>query len=163
MGGVSVNLQCQVLNSGGKPIPGLYAVGEVTGFGGLNGKAALEGTFLGPSVLMGRIAGKIVSQEAKARRMPLRSIPEKPPAATFSNEACTNCHLVTNDIRKKRPGYWHYEQSHAKVLARDYKCAQCHQDVYPYQKRKHVMNRLTSTHFCITCHGVQSTNQPAVP
>ncbi len=58
MGGVDVDLQCRVLSDSGRPIPGLYAVGEVTGFGGINGKAALEGTFLGPAILMGRIAGR---------------------------------------------------------------------------------------------------------
>jgi succinate dehydrogenase/fumarate reductase flavoprotein subunit len=57
MGGVSVDLQCRVLNQAGTPVPGLLAAGEVTGFGGINGKAALEGTFLGPGIFMGRAGG----------------------------------------------------------------------------------------------------------
>src|SRR6185369_10428588 len=47
MGGISVDLECRVLNSRRQPIAGLFAVGEVTGFNGLNGKAGLEGTFIG--------------------------------------------------------------------------------------------------------------------
>ena len=156
MGGISVDLRCQVLSSEGKPIPGLYAVGEVTGFGGLNGKAALEGTFLGPSVLMGRIAGKASSQEREVRNISLRQLPEKLPASIFPNEACISCHRVAEDVSKKRAGYWHFEQSHAKVLGRKYTCAQCHQDLYPHRKRNHVMNRMALTNSCATCHGVQS-------
>jgi succinate dehydrogenase/fumarate reductase flavoprotein subunit len=50
-----------VLDKAGRPIPGLFAVGEVT-LGGINGKAALEGTFLGPRIYMGRIAGRKIAQ-----------------------------------------------------------------------------------------------------
>ncbi len=57
MGGVDVDGECRVLNRSGKPIPGLSAVGEVTGFGGINGKAALEGTFLGSGDLHGAHRG----------------------------------------------------------------------------------------------------------
>lgn len=46
MGGLRVDLQCRVLTASGDPIEGLYAVGEVTGFGGINGKAGLKGLFL---------------------------------------------------------------------------------------------------------------------
>ena len=63
MGGVDVDLNCRVLDKAGRAIPGLFAVGEVTGFGGINGKAALEGTFLGPGIYMGRIAGRRIAQD----------------------------------------------------------------------------------------------------
>ena len=42
MGGVSIDIACRVLDKKQKPIPGLYAVGELTGLAGINGKAALE-------------------------------------------------------------------------------------------------------------------------
>jgi predicted oxidoreductase len=58
MGGIDVDLSCRVLSRTAQPIPDLYAIGEATGFAGINGKAALEGTFLGRSILMGRIAGR---------------------------------------------------------------------------------------------------------
>ncbi|MGH9704886.1 MAG: FAD-dependent oxidoreductase, partial [Candidatus Acidiferrales bacterium] len=58
MGGIRVDHSCRVVDRQGKIIPGLYAAGEAAGFGGINGKAGLEGTFLGPGILMGRVAGK---------------------------------------------------------------------------------------------------------
>jgi hypothetical protein len=49
-----------VLGVGGAAIPGLYAVGEVAGFGGggVHGYRALEGTFLGGCIFSGRAAGR---------------------------------------------------------------------------------------------------------
>src|SRR6185295_9079177 len=58
LGGVAVDLSCRVLDKKSQPIPGLYAVGELTGVGGINGQAAVEGTMLGPSILMGRVAAR---------------------------------------------------------------------------------------------------------
>jgi succinate dehydrogenase/fumarate reductase flavoprotein subunit len=62
MGGIDIDTDCRVLDRSGRAIPGLFAVGEVTGFGGINGKAAFEGTFLGPGIYMGRIAGRRIAQ-----------------------------------------------------------------------------------------------------
>ena len=47
MGGLLIDVNCRVLDRGGRIIPGLFAVGEVAGLGGANGKAGLEGTFRG--------------------------------------------------------------------------------------------------------------------
>ncbi len=62
MGGIQTDLQCRALGDDGRPIDGLYAVGEAAGFGGggMNGKRGLEGTFLGGCLLTGRIAGQTV-------------------------------------------------------------------------------------------------------
>ncbi len=45
-----------------EPVPGLYAAGEIAGFGGggMHGYNALEGTFLGGCIFSGRIAGRSV-------------------------------------------------------------------------------------------------------
>jgi predicted oxidoreductase len=61
MGGLQTDLDCRVLDRGGRPIAGLYAAGESAGFGGggMNGKRGLEGTFLGGCLLGGRIAGRV--------------------------------------------------------------------------------------------------------
>lgn len=58
-GGVKTDLRCRVLDQEGRPIPGLYAAGELTGMAGghINGRAGLEGTMLGPSLFSGRVAG----------------------------------------------------------------------------------------------------------
>jgi predicted oxidoreductase len=60
LGGLHTNLGSQALDADGVPIPGLYAVGEVAGFGGggYHGYNALEGTFLGGCIFSGRNAGR---------------------------------------------------------------------------------------------------------
>ncbi|MEX0954308.1 MAG: FAD-binding dehydrogenase [Rhizobiaceae bacterium] len=60
LGGIHTNLDSQVLDEQGEPIPGLYAAGEASGFGGggYHGHNALEGTFLGGCIFSGRNAGR---------------------------------------------------------------------------------------------------------
>lgn len=60
LGGIHTNLDGQVLNAKGEPVPGLYAAGEASGFGGggYHGHNALEGTFLGGCIFSGRNAGR---------------------------------------------------------------------------------------------------------
>jgi predicted oxidoreductase len=49
-----------VLRPGGAVFPGLYAAGEIAGFGGggMHGYRSLEGTFLGGCLFSGRVAGR---------------------------------------------------------------------------------------------------------
>ena len=60
LGGLETDLDGRVLQPGGEPLGGLYAAGEVAGFGGggLHGYRALEGTFLGGCIFSGRTAGR---------------------------------------------------------------------------------------------------------
>ncbi|HWJ51261.1 MAG TPA: FAD-binding dehydrogenase, partial [Solirubrobacteraceae bacterium] len=60
LGGLQTDLSSRVLQSTGEVLPGLYAAGEVAGFGGggVHGYRALEGTFLGGCLFSGRIAGR---------------------------------------------------------------------------------------------------------
>lgn len=60
LGGLETDLGSRVLGGDGKPIDGLYAAGEVAGFGGggVHGYRALEGTFLGGCIFSGRAAGR---------------------------------------------------------------------------------------------------------
>ncbi|MFD1468402.1 FAD-binding dehydrogenase [Hymenobacter caeli] len=60
LGGLLTDLQGRVLGADGQPIAGLYAAGEVAGFGGggMHGYRALEGTFLGGCIFSGRAAGR---------------------------------------------------------------------------------------------------------
>jgi predicted oxidoreductase len=62
LGGLHTDLDARVLDAAGEPVPGLYAAGEVAGFGGggMHGYNALEGTFLGGCLFSGRIAGRSV-------------------------------------------------------------------------------------------------------
>jgi len=63
LGGLQTDLQSRVLDAEGSPIPGLYAAGEVAGFGGggVHGYRALEGTFLGGCLFSGRVAGRAIA------------------------------------------------------------------------------------------------------
>jgi predicted oxidoreductase len=63
LGGIQVDLDAKVLNQQGDPIPNLFAVGEACGFGGggMHGKRALEGTFLGGCVYSGRVAARAIN------------------------------------------------------------------------------------------------------
>jgi predicted oxidoreductase len=60
LGGLQTNLDSQMIGSDGKPVAGLFAVGEAAGFGGggYHGYKALEGTFLGGCLFSGRLAGR---------------------------------------------------------------------------------------------------------
>ncbi|GAB4033967.1 FAD-binding dehydrogenase [Spirosoma gilvum] len=64
LGGLQTDLSSQVLGANGEPISGLYAAGEVAGFGGggMHGYRALEGTFLGGCLFSGRTAGRAAAQ-----------------------------------------------------------------------------------------------------
>jgi len=64
LGGVETDLSGRVLRAGGRPLPGLFAAGEVAGFGGggMHGYRALEGTFLGGCLFSGRAAGRAVAR-----------------------------------------------------------------------------------------------------
>jgi uncharacterized protein len=65
LGGIETNLDSQVLGPDHRPIPGLYAAGEVAGFGGggMHGYRALEGTFLGGCLFSGRQAGRAAARD----------------------------------------------------------------------------------------------------
>jgi uncharacterized protein len=60
LGGLETDLDSRVLKGDGTPLDGLYAAGEVAGFGGggVHGYRALEGTFLGGCIFSGRAAGR---------------------------------------------------------------------------------------------------------
>lgn len=63
LGGIQVDLDAKVLDKEGNSIPNLFAVGEACGFGGggMHGKRALEGTFLGGCVYSGRVAARAIN------------------------------------------------------------------------------------------------------
>ena len=63
LGGLETDLESRVLGEDGAPLPGLYAAGEVAGFGGggMHGYRSLEGTFLGGCLFSGRAAGRAVA------------------------------------------------------------------------------------------------------
>jgi fumarate reductase flavoprotein subunit len=65
MGGVKININMEVLNKEGKPIPGLFAAGEVTG--GLHGKNRIGGNSIADIIIFGRQAGIKSAEYVKAQ------------------------------------------------------------------------------------------------
>ncbi|WP_144550052.1 FAD-binding dehydrogenase [Bacillus sp. X1(2014)] len=65
LGGLQTDLSGRVLDVTGKPVPGLYAAGEVSGFGGggIHGYRSLEGTFVGGCLFTGRQAGRAIAKD----------------------------------------------------------------------------------------------------
>ena len=79
LGGLQTDLSGRVLgraaptgtvsaDGGPRPVPGLYAAGEVAGFGGggMHGYRSLEGSFLGGCLFSGRQTGRAVAGETSA-------------------------------------------------------------------------------------------------
>ncbi|MCC6807466.1 MAG: FAD-binding dehydrogenase [Deltaproteobacteria bacterium] len=72
LGGVVVDTEGRVLDEHDRPLSGLYAAGEICGFGGggIHGRRALEGTFLGGCIFTGRrVAESIARGRTSAGRV----------------------------------------------------------------------------------------------
>jgi len=159
LGGVAVDLSCRLLDQQRRPIPGLYAVGELAGVGGINGKAALEGTMLGPSILMGRLAAKdIAGKLPNALNLPSR--PPEPGSSALAPSRATEPdtlrswrEVLRQLVAQSRPGYLHFEKAHAVVLARNYDCARCHHEASPLALTEDQLDRRTLIQSCALCHG----------
>ena len=65
LGGFETDLDGRVFGTSGAVVPGLYAAGEVAGFGGggVHGYRALEGSFLGGCIFSGRAAGRAAARD----------------------------------------------------------------------------------------------------
>lgn len=142
MGGVAIDMQCRVLDKLRQPIPGLYAVGELAGLAGINGKSALEGTFLGPCVLTGRVAARSIAKELEIAAQP----------AIASRSKCSECHDMKQLISQARNGYWHFEKVHRVTEERGLDCRHCHSELTPYREDDHRINHQSLTAGCILCH-----------
>jgi predicted oxidoreductase len=71
LGGLETDLSGRVLapsgDGSGEPMPGLFAAGEASGFGGggVHGYRSLEGTFVGGCLFSGRVAGRAAAEAAR--------------------------------------------------------------------------------------------------
>ena len=157
MGGIQVDWTCQVLSESGEIVPGLYASGEATGFGGVNGRQSLEGTFVGAAILMGRVAARSISEQIKPEVRP--KITETSPEILVSRNAdssldssCLRCHNLPSLIAESRPGYWHFQQSHRVVQERKLSCSECHTELASFPPEEHKIDKLVEVGSCNTCH-----------
>ena len=113
MGGVAVDMQARTLNRNGDVVPGLYAVGELTGSVGINGTHGMDGMFLGPALVTGRVAGRTVAQ-ALAEDTPRKSATTSLQQRVFDEDVWEPS-LTDADLRAllnvDREGYWHFRIS----------------------------------------------------
>lgn len=155
MGGVAIDMQARVLNKQRKPIPGLYAAGEITGSAGINGMAGLDGTFTGPSILIGRVAGKsaaqqVLQQNSQAAKQAV--VPERPTPPRAPWTPTMTAQQLEQLLKTSRDGYWHFEQVHHSVLRRDWPCNECHSALVPQApiQDRESLRALSET--CDHCH-----------
>jgi uncharacterized protein len=150
MGGLRIDLECRVLDVQGKPIPGLFAAGEVSGLGGVNGRAGLEGTFLGPSLVQGRRAGRAAVPEV--RPPATRPVAEPAKGAQLPQAVCSACHSLPMAYFGTRPGYSHFARSHKMATERGYACSKCHAEVELLVPWRHHTQPLAVAGSCSYCH-----------
>jgi succinate dehydrogenase/fumarate reductase flavoprotein subunit len=155
MGGVAIDMQCRALDGDGRPIPGLYAVGEVAGFGGLNGKATIEGAFIAPAMLQGRIAGRaIASATGRAPLTAAAPVPSSssPAPGTAPPAPCAACHQMNALLATPRAGFWHFERVHRRVAESQLECVACHAEMTPFRPERHRIDRVAQIDSCRHCH-----------
>ncbi|HEY4366709.1 MAG TPA: FAD-binding protein [Steroidobacteraceae bacterium] len=160
MGGVAIDIHAQVLDKQRKPIPGLYAGGEITGSAGINGMAGLDGTFTGPSILVGRVAGQsaaaqIIGQKGSRARVAPQSAVDPAPAGNAPAVGwfpTMNAAQLQELVRTPRDGYWHFEQVHKSVLQRELPCNECHSALVPQTPARDVATMRALTETCDQCH-----------
>ena len=143
MGGPVININAQVMDTRDLAIPGLYAAGELTGVAGINGKHGGSGTFLGPSVLTGRVAGKAAAEAAKTQATI---------GATGYAERKLPGEEIILDRAAGQAGYWHYDAVHRSAAARNLGCDRCHSGNITSQTTDKPEVMLTRLATCTNCH-----------
>ena len=119
MGGVAIDMQARVLNRDGRVVPGLYASGELTGSVGINGSHGMDGMFLGPAIVTGRLAGRAIAATTGAEG---RATASPAPMEGAASQAAWNPGMTAEALKPllatARDGYWHFEVSHKTVVER---------------------------------------------
>jgi len=142
MGGPAINIHAQVVDDSGVPIPGLYAAGELAGVAGINGQHGGSGTFLGPSVITGRVAGRSAGLATPADSV---TLPYKPDEHDSRDLAATAPDFGL-------PGYWHYDQVHRLVFEQAYTCDLCHVSDLPKRLANKSAEMQARLNTCTRCH-----------
>jgi predicted oxidoreductase len=158
MGGVVIDADGRALDDSGNVVPGLYAIGEVTGSAGINGKHGMDGMFLGPAVITGRVAGRTIAAAHATRntttriRTPAAEHPLPDPNSWVPTLTADELETL---LTTPREGYWHFEISHEMVLERQYECTQCHSAEVPFFPVDNRTSKSAQVELCSNCHGRQ--------
>lgn len=154
MGGLAIDADAQVVDADDEPIPGLYAAGELTGVAGINGSYGQSGTFLGPSVLTGRIAGRSAAHVAMATGREHAAVTAETPSEPEADKAAVtmDANQLGAMLDAQRDGKWHFAQAHGIVLERKLECARCHSTRWPTAAVQDNAQRLVQLESCTVCH-----------
>ncbi|MCC5794889.1 MAG: FAD-dependent oxidoreductase [Chromatiales bacterium] len=151
-GGIAVDAFARAVDSEGRPVPGLYAAGEVTGVAGINGSASGgEGTYLGPAVYMGRLSGRAAmldQRPTRASSATTAAVDEPVPHYGEALDPVTLSRLV----EQPRRGYWHFGKVHQIVLEQRRDCAACHTADWPAAPPAGPAAMLAQLPSCTQCH-----------
>jgi succinate dehydrogenase/fumarate reductase flavoprotein subunit len=157
MGGLAIDHDARVLGGAGQVIRGLFAAGEVTGVAGINGSFGGSGTFLGPCVLTGRVAGRSAVALALGEDV-LKSESKRATAAGTADDAQAAATTAPRAIdlpallRQQRKGYWHFNVSHTLILERNDSCATCHTGAWAPGPAVGRAQRIVQLDSCTRCH-----------
>jgi predicted oxidoreductase len=156
MGGVAVDIKTRVLNAENIVISGLYAVGELTGSVGINGTHGMDGMFLGPSVVTGRVAARTIIKTLSSAETAF-SIKPRPPEQVLPDlsgwEPSLTAEYLKALLENEREGYWHFHVSHSLVLDWQYECTLCHSAQVPFYSTDNTESKLAQSLVCANCHG----------
>lgn len=155
MGGLEIDHEARVLGGAGQVIRGLFAAGEATGVAGINGSHGGEGTFLGPSVLIGRVAGRsAVAQALGPQALGARPAPAAAPAAATPAPVAPRAQPANLPalLAQQRRGYWHFGVSHALVVERGESCDSCHKGSWGTGPATTAAQRIVQLDSCVRCH-----------
>jgi predicted oxidoreductase len=158
MGGLAIDATGQVLDAREQPIAGLFAAGELTGVAGINGSHGGSGTFLGPSVYTGRVAGRGSVRSLGLTPAPPADALVADALVSDTSEVVPDTKMLLNAsqlealLKNNRPGYWHFEKSHATVLERSYECVRCHSPDWPTQPAVTKLQVRAQLNSCTQCH-----------
>ncbi len=147
MGGVLIDRAGRVLDGNRQPVPGLFAAGELTGVAGINGSYGGSGTFLGPSVLTGRVAGKTAADSVSGHSPVTRDRE----TASRTDDVMSPKQLEAL-LWQNRPGYWHFKVTHALVLERETDCSRCHNRDWPTHAAVTPLEQSAQLASCTECH-----------
>jgi len=155
MGGLAININTQVTDREGQPIEGLYAAGEATGVAGINGLHGGSGTFLAPSVLTGRIAGRNAATNTRhtiASTATKENFIATVPAESTHPFPTMDAETLRSLLERKRAGYWHWTHAHETVLERALDCRSCHSREWPTVPAVTREQKLLQLETCTHCH-----------
>ncbi len=152
MGGLAIDDETRVLSETGQAMPGLFAAGEASGVAGINGRVGGSGTFLGPSVLTGRVAGRAAAafgaQQKVSVRWPAAGSDDRAAAGPLALDA----QALATQVAAQQAGFWHFGVAHSLVLERGEECATCHTGDWPIGPARDAAARQAQLASCTRCH-----------